>query len=123
MSKTCTDVDMALFGDKCYIMYVYRGQLKIKYGYINAYMTFTPLNEGRNPRLMTKLPFSYYGEDWKPIVVYNKYQYGKVLFRTKRSIPKWKEFFKQLYSEKIKFCDARYKKQLWEKFLNTLDCQ
>lgn len=120
-SKTCTDVDMALFGDKCYIMYVYRGQLKIRHGYINAYMTFTPYD--KCDQKLTQLPFSYYGEDWKPVVVYNKYQYGKVLFRTKRSIPKWKEFFKQLYSEKIKMCEVGYKKQLWEKFLSALDCQ
>lgn len=115
-SKSCTDV--ANRGDKCYIMYVYHGHLKIRHGIINDFYTFDP-DDAPN-KYLCQLPFSYYGENWKPVIVYNKYQYGKVLFKNKKDIPKWKKFIKQLYLSKIAENNAGYKKSLWTNLVEEI---
>lgn len=117
MSKTCTD-DLALYGDSCYIMYVYHGHLKIRRGIINKYGSFTP-DDKPNTKLC-QLPFSFYGDNWEKFAVYNKYQYGKVLFRNKKDIPIWKVFFKDLYLSKIKENNTGYKKYLWTNLVEEI---
>lgn len=118
--KTCTD-DIALYGDKCYIMYIYRGHLKIRHGIINQYGSFTPDDKQYHPtNNLCRLPFSYYGKNWKEVIVYNKYQYGKVIFKNESDIPKWKEFFRELYLSKLAENNAGYKKSLWTNLVEEL---
>lgn len=99
-------------------MYVYRGHLKVRHGIINQHMTFTP--DDNEKYYMTGLPFSFYGNNWGKVIIYNKYQYGKVIFKNKEDITKWKEFFKQLYLKKMAENDAGYKRSLWANLVEEI---
>ena len=104
-----------------YLMYIYRGHLKIRKGTINEYGNFIPED---NPKTyMTEMPFDYYLDNkyrpYMPHTVCDKYMFGKVLFENEEDIPKWKNFFKELYSNKIK--GSPYKKQMWANLVSELE--
>lgn len=101
-------------------MYVYHGHLKLRTGHIKNF-GFIPDD---NPKIqLCQLPFDDYilgPLPFTPRIVTDKYQYGKVLFEDEKDIPKWKEFFKQLYSDKINNIETGYKKKLWTNLVEEL---
>ena len=107
-----------------YLMYCYHGHLKVRKGKLNEYGTsFIPDD---NPKqYMTEIPFDYYYKSgilaYHPHIVFNKYMFGKVLIEKEEDIPKWKEFFKQLYSKKLEEHQSGYKKELWTKLVEEID--
>lgn len=111
---------------KAWLMYVYHGHLKIRKGtlvYIGG-GSFLPDDKPKGP-LMCKMPFDRYYNNLNKLpytahIVFNKYQFGKVLIKDEKDIPKWKAFFAQLYSNKIKETENGYKTKLWTNLLEEL---
>ena len=107
-----------------WLMYNYRGHLKIRKGHINEYGNFIPDD---NPKTyLTEIPYDIYNKRelhsaTNPHIVCGKYMFGKVLIDKEEDIPKWKEFFKNLYHKKIEEIENGYKKKLWENLCKELE--
>lgn len=107
---------------KAWLMYVYHGHLKIRHGKIvyTCRGSFLPDDKPNGP-LMCQMPIDRVKNDYTVVPAFNKYQFGKVLIKNEEDIPKWKEFFKQLYSDKLKSSEAGYKHELWSNLIKECE--
>ena len=105
-----------------WLMYNYRGHLKIRKGSLDENNNFIP--DDKPKTYLTEIPYDYMYKDklpYQPHIVCNKYMFGKVLIDKEEDIPKWKEFFKNLYLKKIEEIENGYKKKLWENLCKELE--